>query len=435
MKKLVMLLLVSALLLSLAACAGVSETASQGASVPTETAAPTAGETAAPTHTTVQPETEPPIDTAEDLPEPESGDPTVPTERTEPAEPTNEPSAEPTEPAGGPLAGSEWKAESIRDDKWVGRALSLYADGSLWYREGRTFSEYALYLDGLWQTEEDGTLDLTLWYSPYDAWDRPEDYRVSAADIPADSWTPRFSCETEGENRLTLVQKTERGFVDDEDERWIEFREAGKDIPIISPQELRALADHNSEELARLLGNREDWDLYDYGGQIRFRGIARSGSEYAAKVEYSVALTISEEELAEAARTGQITLQGQKYAYDSPPADLDESEDYYGSGRYGKIYKLDSNGAVNRDRFYLVEKIRDRYFFVFEIGGLSSRLEITMGVFWLWLDPETPVTVGPGWYEDAPGTLDEYGSVPTNAISSPYWDNDTDALAVYVDMR
>ena len=171
-----------------------------------------------------------PFQPLEEDPAPTDDDTTTPTEPSEPTEPLIEFPAG-TDLGALHLASTAWEAESIEDDKWVGRALDFYADGSLYYREGRMFSEYALYLDGLWRTEEDGTLELILWYSPYDAWDRPDGYRVTAADVPADSWTARFTCEPRKGDCLDLTRQTERGFVNGEEDTWIELHPAWKSLP------------------------------------------------------------------------------------------------------------------------------------------------------------------------------------------------------------
>lgn len=431
MKKFALLLLVFTLLLSLAACAAHGGAASQETgSTAAETTAPTAAETAAPTQATSQTDTEPPTDTGEDLPEPEPVDETAPTESSGPAESTGP--AEPTAPACPELAGSEWRAESIRDEKWVGRALSLYADGSLYYREGRMFSEYALYLDGLWRTEEDGTLDLTLWYSPYDGWDRPDDYRVTAADVPADCWYVRFSWEFIRENHLALTQETEQGFVDDEETRWIEFH-APEDMPLINLQELEALMARDDEELARLRETQGDWELFGYGGWTRFRGVARAGSVCAANVEYTVPVTISEAELAQAAQTGRITLQGQEYVYTTSP----EEAARYGYESFndnGVLLKVREDGQIGGGGYWVL-RAGDRYYFVYEIGGVSSRIEHVEEHCWAMLDPETPISIGPGAHENGPATLDEYGSIAASAICYPCWDRETDEFLVYIDTR
>ena len=328
----------------------------------------------------------------------------------------------------------DWEAQDIRDERWIGRALSLRPDGSLYYREGDLFSEYALYLDGFWQAEENGTLLLTLWESPYDAWDRPDDYRVTAADIPADSWTARFSCTPE-EDGLTLRQITELGFSDDDSAgTWIEFRTPEQDVPTISVEELKALEALDDEEFARLLeGGQDGWDLFGYGGWINFRGIAKAGSRYAAKVVYTVPLTISEAELAQAARTGRITLQGQEYVYTTSQEEA-ERYDLYSYDEYGSILRIRENGQIGGGGYWVM-RAGDRYYFLYEIGGVSDRLETVAGTYWLWLDPDTPLTIGPGYYEDAPDTLGKRGCVYPGAICYPMWDSETGELTVYEDTR
>lgn len=435
MKKIAISLLVIALLLSLAACAaaGTGTPGSEPASGATPS--PTGAETAAPTQTAAQTEPEPTAETAEDL-EPEPADTTAPAETGESELPTEEePTEEPAEPVdlgALNLADTAWAAESIRDEKWVGRALDFYADGSLYYREGRMFSEYALYLDGLWRTEEDGTLDLTLWYSPYDGWDRPDDYRVTAADVPADCWYVRFSWEFIRENCLSLVQKTERGFVDDEETRWIEFH-APEDMPLINLQELEALMARDDEELARLREAQGDWELFGYGGWTRFRGVARAGSVCAANVEYTVPVTISEAELAQAAQTGRITLQGQEYVYTTSP----EEAARYGYESFndnGMLLKVREDGQIGGGGYWVL-RAGDRYYFIYEIGGVSSRIEHVEEHCWAMLDPETPISIGPGAHENGPATLDEYGSIAASAICYPCWDRETDEFFVYIDTR
>lgn len=427
MKKLALLLLVCSLLLSLAACAaaGTDVTGSEPGSG--ESPASAGAETAVPTQTAVQTEPDPAVDSAEEL-ESESAAATAPADYEDPAETT-----EPVDLGGLSLAGTEWEAESIRDDEWVGQALDFYADGSLSYREGRMFSEYALYLDGLWRTEEDGSLVLTLWYSPYDAWDRPENYRVSAADVPADCWTVRFSCEPRKGDSLDLVRQTEQGFVNSEEDRWIELHRA-EDMPIISLQELRDLGARDDEEYVGLPeGGRDGWAVFGFEGWTRFRGIAKAGSLYAAKVEYTLPLTISEAELAQAAQTGRITLQGQEYLYAASPEEAAQYGREEFGGSYGGILKLRADGQI--DYGYWVERAGDRYFFVYEIGGVTGRLETVEECCWLMLEPDTALTVGPGYYENAPNTLDEHGCVHPGAICYPIWDSDTDELIVYVDTR
>lgn len=427
MKKLALLLLVCSLLLSLAACAaaGTDVTGSKPGSG--ESPASAGAETAVPTQTAVQTEPDPAVDSTEEL-ESESAAATAPADYEDPAETT-----EPVDLGGLSLAGTEWEAESIEDDRWVGRALDFYADGSLYYREGRMFSEYALYLDGLWRTEEDGTLDLTLWYSPYDAWDRPEDYRVSAADVPAESWTARFTCTPVKGDCLDLIRQTERGFADEEEERQIELHPA-EDMPIISLQELQELTSRDDEELARLQESSQDsLGLFGYGGWTRFRGIAGSGDGFAAKVEYTLPLTISEAELAQAAETGRISLLGQEYIYTTSHEEAEQhglSDSY---SKYGSILRVQADGQISGG--YWVLRAGDRYYFVYEIGGMSSRLETVEERCWLMLDPETPVVIGPGWQEDAPKTLGEYGTVPANALSTPTWGPDNDEFCVYIDLR
>ena len=427
MKKLALLLLVCSLLLSLAACAaaGTDLTGSKPGSG--ESPASAGAETAVPTQTAVQTVPDPAVDSTEEL-ESESAAATAPAYHEDPAETT-----EPVDLGGLSLAGTEWEAESIEDDRWVGRALDFYADGSLYYREGRMFSEYALYLDGLWRTEEDGTLDLTLWYSPYDAWDRPEDYRVSAADVPAESWTARFTCTPVKGDCLDLIRQTERGFADEEEERRIELHPA-EDMPIISLQELQELTSRDDEELARLQESSQDsLGLFGYGGWTRFRGIAGSGDGFAAKVEYTLPLTISEAELAQAAETGRISLLGQEYIYTTSHEEAEQhglSDSY---SKYGSILRVRADGQISGG--YWVLRAGDWYYFVYEIGGMSSRLETVEERCWLMLDPETPVVIGPGWQEDAPKTLGEYGTVPANALSTPTWGPDNDEFCVYIDLR
>ena len=433
MKKIASLLLVFSLLLSLAACAAAGTDLPASESGSGESPAPTGAETAAPVQSGTQTEPEPTDETAENL-EPEPADTTAPRETAETAEPA-EPPVVPTEPAAPDalgLAGTGWNAESIRDDKWVGRALDFYADGSLYYREGRMFSEYALYLDGLWRTEEDGTLKLTLWNSPYDAWDRPEDYRVSAADVPADSWTARYSCMPIKGDCLNLYRQTERGFTENDEEAWFELHPAD-DMPIISTQELLDIEARDDEELARLKEEGQDeWELFAYGGWTKFRGIARSGSVFAAKVEYTVPLTVSEAELAQAAQTGRITLQGQEYLYTSSRDEV-ARYGFESYSDYGSILRIRADGRI--EACYWVERVGDRYYFAYEIGGMSSRLESVEERCWLMLEPETPIDIGPGGSEYAPETLDEYGSVPTNALSYPSWDSARNELRVYIDLR
>jgi len=109
---------------------------------------------------------------------------------------------------------SEWRAET-RDaqGRWLGRGLTLYGDGSLYYREGDLDPAHCRYMDGLWSLEQQ-TLTVRLWDSPYTPETRPADYRIREAEIPADALELRYSARIE-RFVLHLRQQSQEGFGSD----------------------------------------------------------------------------------------------------------------------------------------------------------------------------------------------------------------------------
>lgn len=109
---------------------------------------------------------------------------------------------------------SEWRTET-RDaqGRWLGRGLTLYGDGSLYYREGDLDPAHCRYMDGLWSLEQQ-TLKVRLWDSPYTPETRPADYRIREAEIPADALELRYSARIE-RFVLHLCQQSQAGFGSD----------------------------------------------------------------------------------------------------------------------------------------------------------------------------------------------------------------------------
>ena len=160
---------------------------------------------------------------------------------------------------------------------------------------------------------------------------------------------------------------------------------------------------------------------------IRFRDVKRIGDRYRGTVECAVAVTVSETEMKEGRARGWIELQGEPYLY------LNGSEEAAGmevlcrdKGSFGTIYRDDLG--------YNVERIGDRYWFYSGVGGITRRIEEITESYWLWMDPDTPLLVGPSEYEDAPKTLGECGeSLRLDAY--PYFDEETGELKIYADVR
>lgn len=328
-------------------------------------------------------------------------------------------------------AETDWTTETWGPEMWVGRRLTLFPDGSLYYREGMLLSEYVWYQDGLWQTVGEDLLVLTLWESPYDGWSRPEDYRAGQADVPADAYEVRFTVSG-GEQELNLTQETEAGFPDCAKGTVLCFRPAEVEYPYLDGDDVLEILERDEAELESLPKSDSFLDLFGYGGKLRFAGVTRAGDMYLGKLTHSAALTISESELAEMQERGTIVLQGVEYQYSN---DRDVAASYGDMlGDYGNVYHYRNAGDSYPYDAYWIQKAGDRYYFVHEIGGLTTRIEEITDTWWLWLDPDTPLELGP-FAEEQPGTLDAYGSFGPNWIAAPFFDQEDGTLSVYVDMR
>ena len=344
----------------------------------------------------------------------------IPTERTN--------TAEPTRPARNDalsfLDDMELVTEAVwKDDTWFGTSMSFYGDGSLWYRG---ISETDPSLDGLWEAEDDHTMKATLWTSPYSASTRPEDYRPAEAEVPADGYTARFSVAREGEE-LILVQLSERGLPGVQQGENLRFLAPESAYSYISEAELRTAVEETES-------GETDTFVRD---QIRFDGIGEVSGRYLAKLTRDRALTVSETELAQIRQDGAADLQGAHFRYYSQEELQELYEGFYVefSFGYGAILEINPDGETT-GKIYCVYQTGDRYAFVFEMGGVSSRLSEITETRWLWLEADTPLAGGPGSAgENLPQTLGAYGFVAPDAISYPLFDGQSGAMTVYVDAR
>ena len=197
--------------------------------------------------------------------------------------------------------------------------------------------------------------------------------------------------------------------------------EAEPELPTIDREELRVLM-QDAKTFAQ-----GSYDFYDIAPSIRFRSVERIGDRYRGTVERAVVVTVSEAEMKEGRARGWIELQGEPYLY------LNGSEEAAGMGILN--WDKGSCGTIYRDDLgYNVERIGDRYWFYFGVGGITRRIEEITDSYWLWMDPDTPLLVGPSEYEDAPKTLGECGeSLRLDAY--PYFDEETGELKIYADVR
>ena len=86
---------------------------------------------------------------------------------------------------------------------------------------------------------------------------------------------------------------------------------------------------------------------------------------------------------------------------------------------------------MNWSDWYAVKRVEGRCFFVREEGGEVSRIESAPETCWLWLEPETPITVNSD-EKDLPRTLEAWGVV-LGEVCSPLWEETTGELYLWID--
>jgi RNA polymerase sigma factor (sigma-70 family) len=288
---------------------------------------------------------------------------------------------------------TEWEAETIREDFWITRTLSLRLDGSFSYREGRLFSETERSLDGTWEFDAGGDLALT--------------FRQGASD----SFTACYACRRTQEG-LLLVQQSDDGFGDDAYDTRLEFHSpAETSLSVLDPEELRGIEEQGA------------WKLTGEISEERITGAARVGERYAAKYRHLVAATVSQEELAQARQKGWIALGKELYC-------IPRSGLLYTYIQDGALFRMDQNG-IDWGVWYVPEPVGDQSYFEWAVGGSHEWIITEAETYWVWLDPDTPVEISQlaeGW----PKTLQECGSVPASRLE---WDPETGGYYIQVNLE
>lgn len=353
------------------------------------------------------------------------------TEPTAPSQETSAPTEQPTTPSESEetptfqvpaqfayLCASDaaWDTLFLRDDQWIDLRISFFENGGLWLREGSAFSEFNVDYDGLWQIDDSGELRLTLWDSPYSAWDRPDNYYPSAADMPAQTTSASYSV-TRTESGITLRMHSEQALSETvEDQTVLSFFDAQHEPPKLSLDELRQMvARAATEDLA----------------ELRFCGIAKRSDHGMGLLKRAGKLTISESELQALQQSGSAVLNGTTYVY----LTAEELMEQYGidfgvESPYGLIYqKGESVGSTVR----WIEKTADgRYAFVYEIGGLASWIEDDVSYYWVLVDLNTKVVK---IFSDETTTLSEYGTIASHMLAYPKFDGETGEFYIDLDPR
>ena len=129
-------------------------------------------------------------------------------------------------------------------------------------------------------------------------------------------------------------------------------------------------------------------------GRMRVQEFVQTEDGYLTTVEYLTPIFITEAEYQAMRESGGIRLNEIDYVYSDTP---EEDKPFLSEmGPNGMIY------CSEPFSFYQVEKLGNEYFFIYEIGGLSSCVSISAGPFRLMLEPDTWVEVGPSYSEEFP---------------------------------
>lgn len=353
------------------------------------------------------------------------------TEPTAPSQETSAPTEQPTTPSESEetptfqvpaqfayLCASDaaWDTLILKDDQWVDLRIHFYENGSLWIQEGAAFSEFNVDYDGLWQAGDSDQLQLTLWDSPYSAWDRPDDYVPSAANMPGQTTSVSYSV-THTENGIKLRKLSEQALSETvEDQTVLSFFDAQHEPPKLSLDELRQMvARAATEDLA----------------ELRFCGIAKRSDHGMGLLKRAGKLTISESELQALQQSGSAVLNGTTYVYLTAEEFMEQHGIDFGEiSPYGLIYqKGESVGSTVR----WIEKTADgRYAFWIEVGGLASWIEDDVSYYWVLVDLNTKVVK---FFSDETTTLSEYGTIASGTLAYPVFDGETGEFYIDVDPR
>ncbi|MBO4418911.1 MAG: DUF1846 family protein, partial [Oscillospiraceae bacterium] len=168
-------------------------------------------------------------------------------------------------------------------------------------------------------------------------------------------------------------------------------------LDAVAGTELDVIFERMAQDEADRTGLDGSWSR-ELGGVTEVSTIYQVDGRCLAKVVRTVALTVTEAELAQAKQTGTITLNGQEYR-------LTESQEQFNEwmGWEESIFSMEEFGGCvivgdtpYGKSFYGVFQADDVYLFAKEIGGVTSRIETVTNEDWVWLDGTTPVILGPG---------------------------------------
>ena len=372
------------------------------------------------------------------------------TEPTAPSQETSAPTEQPTTPSESEetptfqvpaqfayLCASDaaWDTLFLKDDQWFDARIHFYENGSLWAQVGAAFSEFNVDYDGLWQIDDNGVLRVMSWDSPYSAWDRPDNYYPSAADMPAQTTSESYSV-TRTKSGITLRRHTEQALSDVvEHPAVLRFFDAQHEPPKLSLDELRQMVERAaSDDLA----------------ELRFCGIAKRSDHGMGLLMRASKLTISEAELKALQQDGSAVLNGTTYIYitaeelmEQYGIDLGEESPYLLFGveipydgllgveiPYGLIYQ---KGESVRSTLKWIEKTEDgRYGFRYAVGGVSSWIEDDVSFYWVSMDLGTKVVE---FFSDETTTLSEYGTIASSTLAYPKFDGETGEFYIGRDPR
>lgn len=352
------------------------------------------------------------------------------TEPTAPSQETSAPTEQPTTPSESEetptfqvpaqfayLCASDaaWDTLFLKDDQWFDARIHFYENGSLWIQEGAAFSEFNVDYDGLWQIDDNGVLRVTSWDSPYSAWDRPDNYYPSAADMPAQTDSESFSvtCTKSGfsiRDHTELALSGPMGY-------WSvhRFFDAQHEPPKLSLDELRQMVERAaSDDLA----------------ELRFCGIAKRSDHGMGLLMRASKLTISEAELKALQQDGSAVLNGTTYIYITKEELMEQDDVGLDYSPYGLVYR---KGESVLSTMKWIEKTEDgRYGFVYGVGGVSSWIEDDVSYYWVSMDLNTKVGKS---FSDETTTLSEYGTIASSSLAYPKFDGETGEFYIGLDPR
>ena len=178
-----------------------------------------------------------------------------------------------------------------------------------------------------------------------------------------------------------------------------EYLRSGQSFPQISPEAYRQMLEQDEEERSAFDPSVSGY-INEWIGHTELRGLVEPmDSGYRAVIVHTVPYKASEEDMELAKETGWLKMDG-GWALYCPPEYDNYSEDYHGErtepalihsgyGTDGELAQcFDGNG---RDGSYFIEKYQNEYIFVNGVDRFDWRLERVTGVYWLRLDPDTPV--------------------------------------------